>query len=957
MDMKRYLFTLLLSFPVLVFSQWKVVAITNMFDICMASRVMGYGTHWLYGPTPHSSEAQLYKTNNCWVGSSVIYDYECITSGTAGTGLTNLTFINDTIGWFVEVGSDECEHGLFRTLDGHNFSAMQQPHHPDKGYFVSAGTGYIYGKLVLYTLDGTLVRYRNGVYTNVRTFPGEYEGCNSVYFINDSTGFISHRTYFERTSDWGATWSILDSITGKISAIQFPSQAVGYVVKPDNKIYRTIDGGVTWTVTGAPAGSWLYSLFFTSESTGYAVGKSGRIIHTSDAGQTWEIEPSPVTSNLYRVQFVKGGIGFIEAGSTLLKLFRHAPALCMVTCDSSAKKNVVLWDTTGGLPGSHYNIYRQSSGGGEYLKIAEVTVDQAGIYTDIASTPSLGAAGYALSFTDSIGEESTRSLGQHTMFLKFFQDSLTGPSLQWTPYGGSPVNGYLIYRKAIDAPWELVDTVDSTVLQYPLEGLRTPKASYLVKALRSDTCQFLAGNGESPMSNIIRDAPAICMVTCDSSSYKNVVSWDATGGQPGSHYKIYRRSSGGGEYLEIAEVPAGQTGIYTDFASTPSLGADSYAISYKESIGLESLISLGHHTMFLEFFQDSLTGPSLQWSPYEGSPVNNYHIYRKTLNSPWEFVGSVDSTVLQYSLEGIRTPKAGYLVEAQQSDPCLFLTGTAGSPMSNIIRDTIGICMVTCDSASNKNVVSWDMTGGQPGSHYNIFRQPSGGGTCLKIAEVPAGQAGNYTDLTSTPSVGADWYALTYADSTGVESVRSPEHRTMFLEIYQDPLTGPNLKWTPYAGSPVMSYLIFRKALNAQWEVVGTVDSAVLHYSLGDFLVQKAGYLIKALQSAACQFVKGIGESPISNIVDFYPSGFDQHKIPGIKIHPNPAGDRLFIEQGDWQAIHGKAEIFSPDGRRWHQVNLSEKNTQIEVSDLDPGLYILIISFKDCVFTEKFIKL
>jgi len=64
----------------------------------------------------------------------------------------------------------------------------------------------------------------------------------------------------------------------------------------------------------------------------------------------------------------------------------------------------------------------------------------------------------------------------------------------------------------------------------------------------------------------------------------------------------------------------------------------------------------------------------------------------------------------------------------------------------------------------------------------------------------------------------------------------------------------------------------------------------------------------------------------------------------------------LFIELGDERDANCKAEILSPDGKRLLKFSVSDKRMDVDVSGLNPGLYILVITNKDQVMTGKFIK-
>ena len=518
--MKTPFLLLMLMVPLISFSQWGIVDTLGTpswnpdpyrricHDVCMISPVKGFAGFTVSSPVPGTSESMMEMTGDCWTGSSVMFDYQCGGTDSAASQIINLSFLNDTVGWFILKGNAVCNRALFRTLNGVYFEPMTQPVNPLLACFSSPGTAWILGSDTVPDAGSFLLRFRNGFYDTIRLFPAG-TSFNSMYFINDSTGFISHGSVFERTGDWGSTWSAIDNVSGNITAIRFPSQATGYALKPDNIIYKTTNGGLNWTATATPSGSALNSLFFTDDMTGTAVGNNGRIIRTSDGGNSWEVVSSPVSADLKRVQFVNGGVGFIFAsGGILLKTFREAPAICRVTCDSSSRLNVISWDTTGAMLGDRYNIYRQLPGSTERLKIAEVPAGQANIYSDLTSTPSSGATSYSVSSTDSLGSESLKSSGHQTMFLEVVFDNTGGHFLRWSPYSGTTVDNYIVYSRILNGQWQAMGSVAANVFEFPAGAIPTQETSYLAGAACPVPCVSGPPTGNDPLSNIVDFQPA-----------------------------------------------------------------------------------------------------------------------------------------------------------------------------------------------------------------------------------------------------------------------------------------------------------------------------------------------------------------------------------------------------------------------------------------------------------------
>lgn len=96
-----------------------------------------------------------------------------------------------------------------------------------------------------------------------------------------------------RTADGGATWTPVSDFQGSYVAVDFVG-ASGWAAGIQGTIWRTTDGGATWTELGLPGGpATIHDLDFLDASTGYAVGGGGYAARSQDGGVTWQILPTP----------------------------------------------------------------------------------------------------------------------------------------------------------------------------------------------------------------------------------------------------------------------------------------------------------------------------------------------------------------------------------------------------------------------------------------------------------------------------------------------------------------------------------------------------------------------------------------------------------------------------------------------------------------------------------------
>jgi len=114
----------------------------------------------------------------------------------------------------------------------------------------------------------------------------------SFAFPSPSVGYLvtADGTLF-RTDDGGQTFTRKTSVPGSATDIFFLSADTGVATTDGGKIYRTTDGGSSWVEVASP-GPRLNGLTFVDASTGYAVGHNTTILKTIDGGLNWTPKPA-----------------------------------------------------------------------------------------------------------------------------------------------------------------------------------------------------------------------------------------------------------------------------------------------------------------------------------------------------------------------------------------------------------------------------------------------------------------------------------------------------------------------------------------------------------------------------------------------------------------------------------------------------------------------------------------
>jgi len=145
---------------------------------------------------------------------------------------------------------------------------------------VNANTGWAVGE------HGTILKTSDGG-INWILLAKQPNDLNSVYFIDENTGWIVGDLIILKTKDGGDNWiNQTGELNGFLHAVYFVDESTGWAAGKRGTIIKTIDGGETWTVEPIRTGNDIHSVFITSSGIGWAVGEKGIILKTTNGGAT-----------------------------------------------------------------------------------------------------------------------------------------------------------------------------------------------------------------------------------------------------------------------------------------------------------------------------------------------------------------------------------------------------------------------------------------------------------------------------------------------------------------------------------------------------------------------------------------------------------------------------------------------------------------------------------------------
>lgn len=152
---------------------------------------------------------------------------------------------------------------------------------------------------------------------------------DDVYFINDNVGWAANGAYASvyKTTDGGATWTMQlnEAMLGGnyyFRNIEFLNENIGFLGTLDGVVFKTIDGGQNWNpITNFPTNPpAICGLDTVGTSTIYGCGayfSPAYIIKSTDSGATWQyINMSAYANALVEIAFLDENIGYASGATT-----------------------------------------------------------------------------------------------------------------------------------------------------------------------------------------------------------------------------------------------------------------------------------------------------------------------------------------------------------------------------------------------------------------------------------------------------------------------------------------------------------------------------------------------------------------------------------------------------------------------------------------------------------------
>lgn len=253
-------------------------------------------------------EAGGYISGICFFpdGTGYLSTSRGYTSKTADMGITftplklpgdfdmpnTLDFINKKDGYLITGYS--YSNQLYRTFDGGNSWKQVWPLNLKVGAVAfssaSQGIGVIYfpgdGSYVSSTSDGgkTWTKLNNIKDGCIRQIDIGEDG--TFWMLKENQSESGYSSTLLRSRDKGYTWDTVKKLNSMSGTFSLINSTTVYLGNHCNEMYKTTDGGDTWT--GIPQEEKTWNTSFAEEDCGWGLAKGGILVNTSNGGQTWK---------------------------------------------------------------------------------------------------------------------------------------------------------------------------------------------------------------------------------------------------------------------------------------------------------------------------------------------------------------------------------------------------------------------------------------------------------------------------------------------------------------------------------------------------------------------------------------------------------------------------------------------------------------------------------------------
>lgn len=162
--------------------------------------------------------------------------------------------------------------------------------------------------------NGEIVKTVNGGTNWVSQNSGTSTTLRDVVMIDSQTAIATgYNGLILRTSNGGATWtSVASGTTQHLISVVLNNSAL-YIAGTEGSVLKSVNSGLTWTTLTVDNSAILKAIYFTNATTGYVGCEWGRIYKTTNGGSSWTQQTTGLEGLSGDYQLV--GMYFTDANS------------------------------------------------------------------------------------------------------------------------------------------------------------------------------------------------------------------------------------------------------------------------------------------------------------------------------------------------------------------------------------------------------------------------------------------------------------------------------------------------------------------------------------------------------------------------------------------------------------------------------------------------------------------
>jgi hypothetical protein len=304
----------------------------------------------------------------------------------------------------------------------------------------------------------------------------------------------------------------------------------------------------------------------------------------------------------------------------------------------------------------------------------------------------------------------------------------------------------------------------------------------------------------------------------------------------------------------------------------------------------------------------------------------------------------------------LNVPAGLYYVTVTDANGC---TATLSVTIADIPCLAPEICMVTIDTATNKNIIIWEKPVTTAIEEYYIYRESSVSGIYNLIGTQNYSVYSAFIDTTSNSLQQPYRYKLAFIDTSGLTSQQSDYHQTIHLTVYSGTGGSWSLVWNNYEGFSFSTYNIYRGSSSSNMTLLNSVSSSINSYTDVSPPPGTMYYLVEAVKPTPCiPSLKTINNynSTISNIASTNPAGInDFMEERNINIYPNPGNGIFTILFSNKTNESVSVEILNSLGQLVYTDIMNTSTKEIDLSELSKGTYSLKLTTEGKSYFEKIV--